>query len=142
MSSENLTLLKEEAQMVDPEILMRYIRIFSELSNQIRYASQKRILVELLQPSRNGVDGDPLEIISLAPGQYGDRKLVHLRRGKNKDHILTQFVTDFTWYLRNLMLVQASDHLEDVIDMSTDNLNRLKEESQLADMDRIIHFLR
>ena len=46
---------------------------------------------------------------------------------------LTQFVTDFTWYLRNLMLVQASDNLEDVIDMSTDNLKRLKEESAMAD---------
>ncbi len=55
---------------------------------------------------------------------------------------LTQFVTDFTWYLRNLMLVQASDHLEDVIDMSTDNLNRLKEESELVDMDRIIRYIR
>lgn len=47
VSSENLALLKEEAQMVDAEILMRYIRIFSELSNQIKYASQKRILVEI-----------------------------------------------------------------------------------------------
>ncbi len=55
---------------------------------------------------------------------------------------LTQFVTDFTWYLRNLMLVQASDNLEDVIDMSTDNLKRLKEESAMADMDRIIRFIR
>ena len=51
---------------------------------------------------------------------------------------LTQFVTDFTWYLRNLMLVQTSDNLEDVIDMSTDNLKRLKEESAMADMDRIV----
>ena len=55
---------------------------------------------------------------------------------------LTQFVTDFTWYLRNLMLVQASDKLEDVIDMSTDNLKRLKEEAELVDMDRIIRFIR
>ena len=55
---------------------------------------------------------------------------------------LTQFVTDFTWYLRNLMLVQASDNLEDVIDMSTDNLQRLKEESAMADMDQIIRFIR
>ena len=55
---------------------------------------------------------------------------------------LTQFVTDFTWYLRNLMLVQASDNLEDVIDMSTDNLNRLKEEAQLVDMDRIVRYIR
>ena len=55
---------------------------------------------------------------------------------------LTQFVTDFTWYLRNLMLVQASDNLEDVIDMSTDNLKRLKEEAQAADMDRIVRYIR
>lgn len=55
---------------------------------------------------------------------------------------LTQFVTDFTWYLRNLMLVQASDHLEDVIDMSTDNLKRLKEESEMLDMDRIVRYIR
>ncbi len=55
---------------------------------------------------------------------------------------LTQFVTDFTWYLRNLMLVQVSDHLEDVIDMSTDNLNRLKEEAELADAETIVRYIR
>ncbi len=55
---------------------------------------------------------------------------------------LTQFVTDFTWYLRNLMLVQASDNLEDVIDMSTDNLKRLKEEAALLDMEQIVRYIR
>ena len=47
VSSENLRLLKEESDMTDVETLMRYIRIFSELSNQIRFASQKRVLVEI-----------------------------------------------------------------------------------------------
>ena len=47
MSEENLAILKEEATGVDTETLMRYIRIFSELSGQLRYASQKRILVEI-----------------------------------------------------------------------------------------------
>lgn len=47
ISSDNLVLLKEEAKMVDSEVLMRYIRIFSELANQIKYASQKRILIEI-----------------------------------------------------------------------------------------------
>jgi DNA polymerase-3 subunit gamma/tau len=47
VSTDNLKLLKEEAQMVDIDTLMRYIRIFSELSNQIRYASQKRVMIEL-----------------------------------------------------------------------------------------------
>lgn len=47
VSSENLKLLKEESEMTDVETLMRYIRIFSDLSNQIRFASQKRVLVEI-----------------------------------------------------------------------------------------------
>ena len=47
VSSENLKLLKEESEMTDVDTLMRYIRIFSELSNQIRYATQKRVLVEI-----------------------------------------------------------------------------------------------
>ncbi len=33
--------------MLEVETLMRYIRIFSDLSNQIRYATQKRVLVEI-----------------------------------------------------------------------------------------------
>ncbi|MCM1089824.1 MAG: DNA polymerase III subunit gamma/tau [Muribaculum sp.] len=55
---------------------------------------------------------------------------------------LTQFVTDFTWYLRNLMLVQSSDNLEDVIDMSSDNLARLKEEAEMIETDRIVRYIR
>ena len=47
ISSENLKLLKEEAQMVKPEVLMRFIRVFSQLTNQIKYSSQKRILIEI-----------------------------------------------------------------------------------------------
>ena len=47
VSSENLKLLQEECEMVDVETLMRYIRIFSDLSSQIRYSTQKRVLVEI-----------------------------------------------------------------------------------------------
>lgn len=47
VSAENLEKMKEESAMMDAETLMRYIRVFSELSNQIKYASQKRVLVEI-----------------------------------------------------------------------------------------------
>lgn len=47
VSAENMALLKEEAAMIEDETLMRYIRIFSDLSNQIRYSSQKRVLIEI-----------------------------------------------------------------------------------------------
>ncbi|MGN1148218.1 MAG: DNA polymerase III subunit gamma/tau, partial [Lachnospiraceae bacterium] len=55
---------------------------------------------------------------------------------------LTQFITDFTWYLRNLMLAGATDNIEDVIDASTENLARLKEEAGMADLDTIMRYIR
>lgn len=47
MSTENQNLLKEDSGLVDNDILLRYIRVFSDLSNQLRYASQKRVLIEV-----------------------------------------------------------------------------------------------
>lgn len=47
VSTDNLKRLKEEAKLTDSETIMRYIRIFSELSGQLRYASMKRILIEM-----------------------------------------------------------------------------------------------
>ena len=47
VSAENLRLLQEECEMVEAPTLMRFIRILSELSGQIRYSTQKRVLVEV-----------------------------------------------------------------------------------------------
>lgn len=47
VSSEQIVVLKSHAENLTVEGLMRYIRIFSELSNQLKYASQKRVLLEL-----------------------------------------------------------------------------------------------
>ncbi|MBO5473523.1 MAG: DNA polymerase III subunit gamma/tau [Lachnospiraceae bacterium] len=55
---------------------------------------------------------------------------------------LTQFVTDVTWYLRNLLLIKSSDDIEDVIDVSSDNLVRLKEEAQMIETDSIMRYIR
>lgn len=56
---------------------------------------------------------------------------------------LGQFVTDFTWYLRNLLLVKTSgEDSEEVIDISSENLARLKEEAQMAEVDAIMRYIR
>ena len=56
---------------------------------------------------------------------------------------LTQFVTDITWYLRNLLLVKTSDSdIEDVIDVSSDNLVRLKSEAETMDAEEIMRYIR
>lgn len=46
-SKENLAAMEQMAEKVSLNSLMRYIRIFSELSNSIKYASQKRVVLEL-----------------------------------------------------------------------------------------------
>ena len=53
-----------------------------------------------------------------------------------------QFVNDFTWYLRNLLLVKSSDELEDVLDVSTENLLQLKEESTMVDIPALMRYIR
>lgn len=55
---------------------------------------------------------------------------------------LTQFVTDFTWYLRNLLLAKTSDSIEDIIDVSSENLLRLKEEAERIETDRVMRYIR
>ncbi len=55
---------------------------------------------------------------------------------------LSQFVTDFTWYLRNLLLLQSSDDIEDIIDVSSDNLVRLKEEAGMLETETLMRYIR
>lgn len=55
---------------------------------------------------------------------------------------LTQFVVDFTWYLRNLLLIKTSDNVEDVVEVSQDNLVLLREEAQLLDDDTLMRYIR
>ena len=55
---------------------------------------------------------------------------------------LTQFVTDFTWYLRNLLLLKSSEGIEDIIDVSGDNLALMKEEAELVEAGTIMRYIR
>ena len=42
---------------------------------------------------------------------------------------LGQFVSDFTWYVRNILVVKTTENAGNMIDMSEENLERLKEEA-------------
>ncbi|MBO4376366.1 MAG: DNA polymerase III subunit gamma/tau [Lachnospiraceae bacterium] len=55
---------------------------------------------------------------------------------------LTQFVIDFTWYLRNLMMVKSTEHAEDLLDVSTDNYKLIKEDAGIADIESIMRYIR
>ena len=55
---------------------------------------------------------------------------------------LSQLAADFTWYLRNLLLVKTSDNIEDVLDVSTENMMQLREEAQMVEPDMLFRYIR
>lgn len=59
-----------------------------------------------------------------------------------KGRELTQFASDFTWYMRNLLLVKTSDNIEDVIDVSTEHKKLLVEESKMIDDIVLMRYIR
>lgn len=79
VSAENLSQVKKDAKMVDTDTLMRYIRVLSDLSNDLRYATQKRIKVEiaLIKLSRPSMEqreelGDIVSRLTLLESQVED----------------------------------------------------------------------
>lgn len=55
---------------------------------------------------------------------------------------LSQFVTDFTWYMRNLMLLKASDHVNDQLDLSAENMQSMQETAQQLKLEQIMRYIR
>ena len=47
VTKDNLALIKTEGEAIAEEQILRLIRIFSALSNDMRYATQKRVIVEI-----------------------------------------------------------------------------------------------
>lgn len=70
------------------------------------------------------------------------RVILHLEELVMQGRELTQFVTDFTWYMRNLLLLKSSDHMEDVLDVSAENLQQLQEEAAMVRGDTLMRFIR
>lgn len=62
---ENLIQLQEEAGMVREDTLMRFIRILSDLSNQLRSAASKRVLLEiaLIKMCRPETQNDEISVL-------------------------------------------------------------------------------
>lgn len=55
---------------------------------------------------------------------------------------LTQFVVDFTWYLRNLLMIQSSGDLTDLVEASEDQLRTMQEEAALVDASTLMRYIR
>lgn len=54
---------------------------------------------------------------------------------------LPQFVNDYIWYLRNMMLLKTSDITADTLGVSTDTYKQLKAQSEQLDLDAITKYI-
>ena len=59
-----------------------------------------------------------------------------------KGRELTQFTVDFTWYLRNLLLVKASEELIDTMEIPTDYRQEFLKEVDANTSEQLIRFIR
>ena len=55
---------------------------------------------------------------------------------------LSQFVTDFTWYMRNLLLLKSSDDMSDQLDISTENIESMKMTADKVTMEQLMRYIR
>ncbi len=55
---------------------------------------------------------------------------------------LSQFVTDFTWYMRNLLLLKSSDEISDSLDISAENMKSMREIAENTDMNFLMRCIR
>ena len=55
---------------------------------------------------------------------------------------LGQFVTDFIWYMRNLLLIQSADDAEGLVDMSEENLKQLRSDAGKTDGTTLMRYIR
>ncbi|MFQ9932891.1 MAG: DNA polymerase III subunit gamma/tau [Lachnospiraceae bacterium] len=56
---------------------------------------------------------------------------------------LSQFITDFTWYLRNILLIKSSDgEVSEIIDVSSDKMEELRQDGAMADENTLMRYIR
>ena len=114
MSSENMELLKEDAALADPEILIRYIRILSELINKMRFSAQKQLLceIEFIKLTRPQMETDYSSLLDrirqleARPGAFaGPERAPEAGNGKEaqSEHESSVYPDEETYYEQGFM---------------------------------------
>lgn len=133
LSKENISAMTDIGKHTDQNFLLRSIRIFSELSNQIRYAAQKRVTLEIA-------------IIKMTtPQMEMDTESILERIRVLEERLEAIGTMDFS------QIPEKTDIIEDTAGDSPENqdlLNRdelVKQEltpAQYQDLGEIIHYLK
>ncbi len=55
---------------------------------------------------------------------------------------ITQFVSDFIWYMRNVLLAKSAEDISEVIDIAAENLAALQKEAEAISEEQLLRFIR
>ena len=127
-------LLPEEGIEADDDAI-RYIAknadgalrdALSLLDQCIAFNFGQRLTYEMVLETLGAVDLKVFSVMlrSIISGRVSDA-IASLNAVIMEGRDLSQFVSDFTWYLRNLLLAVTSDDISSVVDMSKENLDNL-----------------
>lgn len=95
-----------------------------------------------------------LEVLGAVDIDVFNRLIVEIAKGQTMEALaiieeiiwqgreLSQFVTDFTWYMRNLMMVKVSDEVNDQLDISAENLAIMKQTAQELELNTLMRYIR
>ena len=95
-----------------------------------------------------------LEVLGAVDIDVFNRLIVEIAKGQTMEALaiieeiiwqgreLSQFVTDFTWYMRNLMMVKVSDEVKDQLDISAENLAIMKQTAQELELNTLMRYIR
>ena len=144
--------LMEKEQVDAEEKALRYVAkkgdgsmrdSLSLLDQCIAFYLGEKLTYDRVLEVLGAVDTDVFsELLSLVLAEQITDAIALLDRLILDGRDLTQFVNDFTWYLRNLMLLKASDDMEDILDISTENLAQLRKEAAMIRNDTLMRFIR
>ena len=93
MTSENIALLKQQADEIGNKTLMRYIEVLSGLKNELRNSTDKRVIIELaliklIEPTSESTDAAVLQRLELLESELNQQERV--LNGMNVDAILSK----------------------------------------------------
>ncbi|MCR5675459.1 MAG: DNA polymerase III subunit gamma/tau [Lachnospiraceae bacterium] len=78
---------------------------------------------------------------ALVAGDVGEA-LTRVAEAVAEGRDLVQYVGDFIWYLRNLMLIRAAGDASHLTDLSTENLKALTAKAEKLDLDMLLRDIR
>lgn len=82
------------------------------------------------------------KLFSALSGGRGGEALCILDRAFEEGSELSQFVNDFLWYLRNLLILKTAEHAEGMIDSSCEKLELMKKDAAEASTAVLMRYIR